>query len=238
MPYDTTEITPARIYLQPVAAPSILGLFGLAGATFMVGALMAGWYGSDSSGLYLAPFALMFGGVAQFLAGMWAFKARDGLATAVHGLWGAFWIGFGMLEFLFSRLGIAFPAGAFPELGFWLVVAAAITWVCAWAALGENVATFLTLACLALGATLEAIARLSGVMSGLHIAAGYVLIISSLIAFYTATAMMLAETYGRTILVLGKFQKGAQAPVISLGAGEPGVVRGQNLNLAPEVSMR
>jgi uncharacterized protein len=238
MPYETTEITPARIYLQPVAAPSILGLFGFSAATFMFAAHMAGWYGTATSGLYLAPFALILGGLAQFLAGMWAFKARDGLATAFHGVWGSFWIAFAMLYFMFARTGTAFPAGAFPELGFWFVVIAAITWVCSWAALGENIAMFLTLACLALGSTLEAIARLSGSMGGLHVAAGYVLIISSLIGFYTGTAMMLAESFGKTILALGKVQQGVAAPAISLGAGEPGVVRGQNLNLAPEASLR
>jgi uncharacterized protein len=37
-----------RVFLQPIAAPSILGLFG-------------------------------------FAAGMWAFRARDGLASAIHG---------------------------------------------------------------------------------------------------------------------------------------------------------
>jgi len=238
MPYENTESTPARIYLQPVAAPSILGLFGFAAATFLFAAHMAGWYGTATSGLYLAPFALILGGIAQFLAGMWAFKARDGLATAFHGVWGSFWVAYAVLYFMFARMGTAFPAGAFPELGYWFIVIAAITWVCAWASLGENVAMFLVMACVALGATLEAIARLSGSMGGLHVASGYVLILSSLIAFYTATAMMLAETYGRTVLSLGKVQKAAGAPVISLGAGEPGVIRGQNLNLAPEASMR
>jgi uncharacterized protein len=238
MPYETTEVTPARIYLQPVAAPSILGLFGFAAATFMVSANMVGWYGTAASGVYLAPFALLFGGLAQFLAGMWAFKARDGLATAVHGLWGSFFIGYGILNIMFARAGAAFPTGAFPEFGYWFIVAAAITWMCCWAALGENTALFLTLGALALGSTLEAIARLSGSMGGLHIAAGYVLLISSLLAFYTATAMMLAETYGRTVLTLGKVQRGMAEPVISLGAGEPGVVRGQHLNLAPQTSVR
>ena len=33
----------ARIYLQPIVAPSILGLYGFAGATFMVAANFAGW---------------------------------------------------------------------------------------------------------------------------------------------------------------------------------------------------
>jgi hypothetical protein len=47
-----------RIMLQPIAAPSILGLFGFAGATFMVAAHLAGWYGTTQSGQYLFPFAI------------------------------------------------------------------------------------------------------------------------------------------------------------------------------------
>jgi hypothetical protein len=82
----------ARVVLQPIAAPSILGLYGFAGATFIVAANQAGWYGNDHSAIFLAPFAAFFGGLAQFLAGMWSYRARDGLATAMHGMWGAFWM--------------------------------------------------------------------------------------------------------------------------------------------------
>jgi len=71
-----------RVFLQPIAAPSILGLFGFAGATFIVASNLAGWWGTPESGLALAPFAAMFGGLAQFLAGMWAYRARDAVATA------------------------------------------------------------------------------------------------------------------------------------------------------------
>src|SRR5918911_730826 len=89
-----------RINLTPIAAPSILGLYGFAGATLMVAANMAGWYGTKSSPGFLFPFAAMFGGLAQFLAGMWAFRARDALATAMHGMWGAFWLAWGILYLL------------------------------------------------------------------------------------------------------------------------------------------
>jgi hypothetical protein len=36
-----------------------------------------------------APFAAMFGGLAQFAAGMWAYRARDAIATPAHGTWGS-----------------------------------------------------------------------------------------------------------------------------------------------------
>jgi succinate-acetate transporter protein len=238
MAYESTEVTPARIYLQPVAAPSILGLYGFAGATFMVSAHFAGWFGTPHTSLYLAPFAAMFGGVAQFLAGMWAFKARDGLATAMHGLWGSIWIAYGIVNIMFgfARGGNGIPGGTFPELGYWFIVAGAITAVGAWAALADNVALFLVLAFLATGSILEAIVRLTGDMGALHMASGYAFLISSFLAFYTASALMLAESFGHPVLSLGKTKKSAEAGIITIGAGEPGVLRGQQLNLAPQSS--
>ncbi len=234
MPLEYNENTSARIYLQPVAAPSILGLYGFSGATFMVAAYLCGWYGTPHTPLYLAPFAAIFGGVAQFLAGMWAFKARDGLATAMHGLWGSFWISYGILAVAFARAGaIGLPAGAFPELGYWFIVAAAITWMGAWAALAENLSLFLVLAFLATGSTLEAISMLTGSVGALQMAAGYAFLISAFVAFYTATALMLAESYGHEVLRIGK--RAGAAPVMA-GTGEPGVARGQSLNLAPAPS--
>ena len=58
-----------QAFLQPVAAPSILGLFGFAAATFMVSAHVAGWYGSSpATFVALAPFAAAFGGIGQIIA--------------------------------------------------------------------------------------------------------------------------------------------------------------------------
>lgn len=97
-----------RIFLTPVAAPSILGLFGFMGATVMVAAWMAGWYGTAATPLILWPFAFTFGGVAQLLAAMWSYRARDGVATGMHGLWGSFWLAFGVMALL-SQVGVAPP---------------------------------------------------------------------------------------------------------------------------------
>src|SRR5206468_5577722 len=65
----------------------------------------SGWYGDDrTTPLILAPMAFAFGGVAQFLAGMWSYRARDALATGIHGAWGSFWIAYGIYQ-LFVGLG-------------------------------------------------------------------------------------------------------------------------------------
>src|SRR5262245_27860749 len=94
---------PGHVVLQPIAAPSVLGFFGLAAASFVVGAHTAGWFGNGGTPLYLAAFVGLFGGVAQFIAGLFAFKARDSLATAIHGTWGAFWGAYGLLYLLVAN---------------------------------------------------------------------------------------------------------------------------------------
>ncbi len=88
--------THARVFLQPIAAPSILGLFGFAAATFIVTAYLVGWYGTPASPPVIFPFAMAAGGIAQGVAALWAYRARDGLATAIHGIWASFWLAYGL----------------------------------------------------------------------------------------------------------------------------------------------
>jgi succinate-acetate transporter protein len=216
-----------RVFLQPIAAPSILGLYGFAGATFMVAAHMAHWFGSDQSTLLLVPFAAFFGGLAQFLAGMWAYKARDGLATAMHGMWGAFWMAYGLLAWILSSGRVIPPTGTmFPELGYWFIVLAAITWVGSAAAAAENKALVTVLTFLAAGSTIAAIGFLIG-QDGLLVLSGYLFIISAIAAWYTASALMLYECYGREVWSVGKTAHARQMPAVTPGIGEPGVIRGQ-----------
>lgn len=215
-----------QIYLQPIAAPSILGLYGFAGATFIVAAHLAGWYGGSHSALFLAPFAAMFGGLAQFTAGMWAYKARDGLATAMHGMWGSFWLGYGILNLLFANGTLTEPTGAFPELGFWFVALAAITWAGTAAAFAVTGALVTVLGTLAAGSTIMAIAQITG-SSPLTNAAGWVFVVSAIAAWYTASALMLEAAFGRAVLPVAKFEHAKESPKIAVGFGEPGVMHGQ-----------
>ncbi len=224
--FPALEAAGTTVFLRPIAAPSILGLFGFAGATFMVAANMAHWYGTTRTDLYLAPFAAFFGGLAQFMAGMWSYRARDGLATAMHGMWGSFWMAFGVLNLLFATHALTPPAGAFPALGFWFIVLAAITWAGTAASLAEAAALVAVLGLLAAGSTLAAIGDLTGLAILLTIA-GYVFMASAVCAFYLASALMLEGTFGRPVLPVGLLRQAAQAPALATGWGEPGVKHGQ-----------
>jgi succinate-acetate transporter protein len=224
----------ARVFLQPIAAPSILGLYGFACATFMVTAYQVGWYGKATSPLLIFPFATAAGGIAQGAAALWAFKARDGLATAIHGIWAAFWLGYGFLNFMIALKLIPAPAPhtAVPELGYWFFVLAAVTLVGMIASLGESLAITSVLAPLWVGVALLGVFYLVG-GSGWEKAGGYVTMASAFTAFYAASAMMLASTFGRVILPLGKYRRDANLPghqhsyPIQFELGEPGVKQGQ-----------
>jgi succinate-acetate transporter protein len=223
-----------RVFLQPIAAPSILGLYGFAAATFMVTAYLVGWYGKATSPLLIFPFATAAGGIAQGAAALWAFKARDGLATAIHGIWAAFWLGYGFLNFMIALKLIPAPAphAAVPELGYWFFALAAITLAGLIASLVENLALTAVLLPLTVGVALLGVFYTLG-GTGWEKVAGYVTMASAFTAFYAATAMMLASVFGRTILPVGKYRRAANVPgqrptyPIQFELGEPGVKQGQ-----------
>lgn len=206
-----------------MASPWILGLFGVAGATFMVATRMAHWYGGPQSDLFLFPFATLLGGLATFLAGMWAYRSRDGLATAMFGTWGCFWLAYGLLTLLVASGRLSLPTGPFREMGFWFIALAAITWAGTAAAGAYSTGLVAVFGFLAAGATIAAIADLVG-SGGLNILAGWLLIVGAVCAWYVATAEMLGEAFGREILPIGTTE---QSRVVVDARGEASPLRPQ-----------
>jgi uncharacterized protein len=222
-----------RVYLQPIAAPSVLGLFGFAGATFVVAAAMAGWYGNAETPGYLFPFAAFFGGLAQFLAGMWSYRARDVVATAMHGMWGAFWMAYGLLNLLVATGTLAAGETMDHALGFWFIALAAITLSGVLGALAEgNLGVTAVLGTLTAGSVVAAIAFLHG-GTGIEHTAGWLFIVAAVLAWYVGTGMMLKGAAGKIVLPLFKTDMEANRPggtptrAVELEWGEPGIKKGQ-----------
>jgi len=86
-----------RIFLQPIAPPAALGLAGFAGSTWITSSYIAQWWGNPDSPTIFFPFVGIFGGLAQFIAGIYGFRARDTLVTVINTMWGSFWIAIGIL---------------------------------------------------------------------------------------------------------------------------------------------
>ena|SRR5579872_1380713 len=171
------------------AAPAILGMYAFACITWVAAASMAGWYGSSQSDLLMVPFAAMFGGLAQFIAGMWAFKTRDVVSTVFHALWGAFWLAFGLV----GLVVMSHPTNAAntaPHFGWWLVVLAATTWMLCAATFKANPLMGWFMAMVALGATFGFIGDFVNgrFWSGL---AGYCWLASAIIAWILGSKLLL-----------------------------------------------
>lgn len=222
---------PARIQLQPIAAPSILGYFGLAAAACVIGGHLAGWYGSGTAPEYLFPFVALFGGLAQFMAAMWAYRARDGVATAIHGAWGSFWLAYGTL-FLLVANGTLSATLVDQNYGFWFIPLAAITVVGMIAAFADNVTLAGLLAALTATSVCAAISLLVGDANWIKVS-GWLFLLTALLAWYQASALMLEGAYRRVVLPLGRIGRGLNRPgstairPVEQQFGEPGIRIGQ-----------
>lgn len=210
----------ATVAGRRIAEPWVLGLYGMAGATFVVAAHMAGWYGGPESGWLLVPFATVLGGLAQFVAAMWAYAAGDAVATAMLGTWGSFWLAWGLLHALVGAGRLTVPPGALPEIGFWFIVLAAISWMGAVAAIRTSTALAAVFVALAAGSTIGVFAGMFGIRA-LTLLAGWLFIVAAICAWYTGTAMMFAGAFGREVLPLGARTMAAGAPQ----GGVPGPLR-------------
>jgi succinate-acetate transporter protein len=168
------------------------------------------------------------------IAAVASLRARDGVAVAVHTVWGSFWIGWGILELLVATHAMApIPLGATnPSFAFWFIGLAAVTMIGAVGALAQTIGLFTVLSTLAAGAALNAAGFWAGSLDVLR-AGGWFYVVSAAAAWLVAGAMTLEHAYGRTVIPLGKWSKEANVPggaptrPIAYRAGMPGVRVGQ-----------
>ncbi|MFC2081615.1 acetate uptake transporter [Candidatus Bipolaricaulota bacterium] len=177
-----------------------LGLGGFALSTFILNIVNAGWVDAATLGIVM-PVAMFYGGLAQFMAGMWDVRRGDTFGATCFSSFGAFWMGLAL--FFFLRLaGIgAFvavtPAGIAIVLVAWGIFTAyatvasfklpwAITWI------------FITLT------ILFVLLAVGEFVPLVHTIAGYEGILCALIAWYASAGILINTTHGRTILPLGE----------------------------------
>jgi|tagenome__1003787_1003787.scaffolds.fasta_scaffold20923901_2 uncharacterized protein len=224
----------SRVMLTPIAAPSIMGLFGFMMATVMLGAYQAGWYGNAATPLVIWPLALFAGGIMQSIAAIASLRARDGAAVAVHTAWGSFWVGWGILQLLVATHVMApIPLGAAsPSFAFWFIALTLVTFWGALGALAQNLLVFITLGVLTAGSAVTAAGLWAGSLATVHVG-GWLFVISAAAAWLTAGAMVLEHSFGRSIIPVGKWSRADNVPgatvtdPIAYPAGMPGVKVGQ-----------
>ena len=229
----------ARIYLTPIAPPVTLGLFGFFASTMVVSTWILGWWGTPTgSPPTMFEIAAMFGGVAQFAAGLWSFRARDYVGSALLTMWGTYWIAWGLLQGLAVAKVLTIPplAAAQPGFAIWFVPLALCTLAGAVAAMRENLPLFLVLATVGAGCACVCGGFWAG-DPGWTKAGAWLFVFGACFAWYTGAAVLFEYAWGCIVLPLGaipgltKLPARANRPGARLGAplehalGQPGVRR-------------
>lgn len=201
---ETEAKTLAARSMAVIADPQPLGLAGFAAATWTISTVIAGWHGMAAIA-EAVPIAIFFGGIAQFLAGMWAFRRGNTLAATAFSTFGAFNTAWGIWVVLSSAklvpsthwggMSMAYVAGWF------VLVFGVIAAYLAIAALAENLVLVAILTTLALTYIFDGLGiMIVGPNNWATYIGGYCGLVSSLLAFYLSAALVINATWGREVL--------------------------------------
>jgi uncharacterized protein len=195
---DVAPAPPAPAAGWTPANPAPLGAAGFAATTFVLSVINANLVGPKAGGVVL-PLALVYGGLAQLLAGMWEFRAGNTFGACLFGSFGAFWISVYVL--------LKLPVGAFNEAGFSLYLYAwgIFTLIMFIASLRTTGVLAFALLLLVITILLLAIghADLVGTLkltNGWIKLGGWVGIVLALSAWYIVLAALMESTFGREVL--------------------------------------
>jgi succinate-acetate transporter protein len=179
-----------------LANPAPLGLMGFGMTTVLLNLHNAGLIGDTSMGIIFSM-GIFYGGMAQILAGMWEMKRGNTFGATAFSSFGLFWISLVALK-VFPVLGwVEEPSGIVMAtyLSIWGMFTALMT-VSTFKTNRALQVVFITLTILFFSL---AIGDASGSVTVKTIA-GYEGILCGLSAIYLATAEVINETYGKTIL--------------------------------------
>jgi hypothetical protein len=199
-PERGTEPTPAVADASGIADPAALGLAAFAMTTMVLSIVNTGLVGAAAAPVVLG-LALVYGGAAQLLAGMWEFLRGNTFGALAFSSYGAFWISYWVYA-NFLLPGITRAGEARAATGLFLAVWAFFTGYMVIAALrvsmavlGVFVLLFATYVVLAVGAY--------GDYALVTKIGGWVGVATAAVAWYTSFAVVTNSTFRRTVLPVG-----------------------------------
>lgn len=194
---DTSRPTAVDASVSSVIAdPAPLGLAGFAMTTFMLSLFNAGILSGSLEGVVL-PLALVYGGAAQLLAGMWEFKNRNTFGALAFSSYGAFWIAF---FYYVKYVAGGLPAAtAYQATGYFLLMWTIFTAYMLVASLRTNVSVVLVLLTLTITFALLAAGAL-GQSPNVTKAGGYAGLVTAFFAWYASFAGVTNATWKRVVL--------------------------------------
>ena len=192
----STDPTQAAAATETISDPAPLGLAGFAATTLVLSFVNTGIVNSTVAFAVL-PLALFYGGLGQFLAGMWEFRRGNTFGSTAFSTYGAFWMAFAFYEWFFASHVAASSAGA--ATGLFLLVFAVVTCYLAVAALRTTGAVFAVFVLLALTFIALTIGAMAG-SSALDKIGGWIGVATAIVAFYASFAGVLNSTFKRVML--------------------------------------
>ncbi|MDQ6774368.1 MAG: acetate uptake transporter [Candidatus Dormibacteraeota bacterium] len=196
-----------------IAEPGPLGLGAFALTTFVLSTHNAGW----APDLTWVGLAIFYGGLGQFMAGMWEFKKNNTFGATAFSTYGAFWLGLAtfILLVLFGKV----PAKDVDnDLGWYLLAFAIFNiYMLAWSA-RTTVAVFLVFLTLQITEILLFIGFFSANMSIIQ-AGGIVGVVTALVAWYASAAGVGNNMGGAPVLPVGRPLWNVAAPTATRAAG-------------------
>lgn len=181
-----------------------MGLWGFATGTWIVGTVIAGVF-PVSALTATAPVLLVFAGIAQFIAGLYAYRRANSLAATAFCSFGSFNVTVAVL-YLLQGTGVLAATGDPVVLeGFLLESFGFIALALCIAALRTNMALVAVLATLAVGYALAGIPNLANAVGSdgwgiIGSIGGWFLVASAFFAYYTGMAMVVNSAWKRTAL--------------------------------------
>lgn len=179
--------------------PAVVGLAGFGVTTLVLQFHNVGWCGIGP----VFALALIFGGLAQLIAGFQEFKCGNNFGYSAFVAYGAFWIAFGVI-LLCNALGVYKSSDQ--DVGFFLIGYTVYTFIMWIPAMRIHGAMALTFSLLLLGFILLDVAHFLPPEASVKLTkiAGYELMLCALGALYMMAATIYAQVFGREILPLGK----------------------------------
>jgi hypothetical protein len=193
-----SEVRTAAPPVPALANPAALGLAGFALTTFLLEVHNAMGPAREPL-LVFWGFAIFYGGLAQFAAGMWEFRTGNTFGATAFSTYGAFWMGVAatVLLILLGKLAVADVSSTLA----WILTAFAIfnTYMLIIAARTQSLAVFLVFLTLEITEIVSAWGNFNGDAAGHGLVAlgGWVGIITAIVAWYTSAAIV--ANAGRTV---------------------------------------
>ncbi|WP_346863818.1 acetate uptake transporter [uncultured Draconibacterium sp.] len=179
---------------QKMGNPAVVGLAGFGLTTLLLQIHNIGLLGIGP----VLAMGLIFGGLAQFIAGFMEQKLGNNFGFSAFTAYGSFWIGLAII-WLLNHFEIY--SASHTDVGWYLVAWALYTAILTFASFYVHKAMAITFVLLEIGFILLIIGHFG--LPKMNVVAGYELIFCALSAWYMMASIIINDLAGKTVLPVG-----------------------------------